>query len=208
MPADADWKVSQARRQRRQPLSEEVATHVRALIMSGALRTGEYVRLDRIAEELAVSATPVREALHALRGEGFIMFEPRRGFVVAPLSPQDVEDLFLVQADIAGELAARAARATSPEWLAELRELQTRLTTATASGHTDDVVEFNRLVHRHINLRADSPKLEFMLSVAVRYVPQPFFTTIDGWLEASSHDHEDVIAALEAGDAKAARTTM
>jgi len=208
MPSDADWRVDQARRQRRQPLSEEVATHVRALIMSGALRTGEFVRLDRIAAELGVSATPVREALHALRGEGFLTFEPRRGFVVAPLSPQDVEDLFLVQADIAGELAARAARATSPEWLAELRELQSQLTTATDSGQADDVVEYNQLVHRHINLRAGSPKLEFLLSVAVRYVPQPFFTTIDGWLEASANDHDAVIAALEAGDAEAARTSM
>lgn len=209
MPVDASWKISQARRQRRQPLSEEVATHVRALIMSGALRTGEFVRLDRVAEQLAVSATPVREALHALRGEGFLTFEPRRGFVVAPLSPQDVEDLFLVQADIAGELAARAARAASPEWLAELRDLQAQLIAATGAGQADEVVEFNRLVHRHINLRAESPKLAFLLSVAVRYVPQqPFFTTIDGWLDASTHDHEEVVAALEAGDAEAARTSM
>lgn len=196
------------RRPERRPLSEEVAAHVRSLIMSGRLEPGEFVRLDRIAEELDVSATPVREGLQALRGEGFLTFEPRRGFMVAPLSPDDVHDLFLVQADIAGELAARAAAATTPEWIAELRAHQAALSDAMANGRPEDVVEYNRQVHRLINLHARAPKLAWMLSVAVRYVPEPFFLTIEGWSLASLHDHDDVLAALEAGDSARAREAM
>lgn len=196
------------RRAERQPLSEEVASHVRSLIMSGTLRAGQFVRLDRIAEELDVSATPVREGLQALRGEGFLTFEPRRGFIVAPLTPDDVEDLFLVQADIAGELAARAATAVTPEWMAELRRLQWAVAQAVTAGRAEDVVEHNRQVHRHINLRAQAPKLAWMLSVAVRYVPEPFFLTIDGWSQASLHDHDAVLDALERGDPADARTAM
>ena len=196
------------RRPERRPLSEEVAAHVRSLIMSGQLRAGQFVRLDRVAEELDVSATPVREALQALRGEGFLTFEPRRGFLVAPLSPDDVQDLFLVQADIAGELAARAAVDPPPEWIAELRRLQDELAQAMDSGRPEDVVECNRQVHRMINLRADAPKLAWMLSVAVRYVPEPFFLAIDGWSEASLHDHGEVLDALEAGDSERAREAM
>lgn len=200
--------MSPRRRAERRPLSEEVASHVRSLIMSGTLRAGQFVRLDRIAEELEVSATPVREALQALRGEGFLTFEPRRGFMVAPLTPDDVEDLFLVQADIAGELAARAALAATPEWTDELRRLQGLLAQAMADGRPEDVVECNRQVHRHINLHAHAPKLAWMLSVAVRYVPEPFFLKIDGWSQASLHDHDDVLRALEAGDAEGARQAM
>ena len=196
------------RRTERRPLSEEVASHVRSLIMSGTLRAGQFVRLDRVAEELDVSATPVREGLQALRGEGFLTFEPRRGFMVAALTPDDVEDLFLVQADIAAELAARAAAAATPEWIAELRALQEALGHAMAAGRPEEVVECNRLVHRQINLRAQAPKLAWMLSVAVRYVPEPFFLNIEGWSEASLHDHDDVLDALEAGDADTARKAM
>lgn len=123
MPAS----IPPARRRNRLPLSDEVAAHVRAQIMSGSLQPGEFVRLEKVADDLGVSATPVREGLHALRGEGFLGFEPRRGFVVAPLSPDDIEDLFLVQADIAGELAARAAIAATPEVVDELRRLQAML---------------------------------------------------------------------------------
>lgn len=196
------------RRPERRPLSEEVASHVRSLIMSGTLRAGEFVRLDRVAEELDVSATPVREGLQALRGEGFLTFEPRRGFMVAPLSPDDVEDLFLVQADIAGELAARAAAVATPEVLAELRALQEALRQALADGRPEDVIDLNHQLHRTINRQADAPKLAWMLSVAVRYVPGPFFLTIEGWSEASLHDHDDVLAGISAHDPDRARVAM
>ncbi len=204
VPPDARGR----RRAERRPLSEEVASHVRSLIMSGTLRAGQFVRLDRIAEDLDVSATPVREGLQALRGEGFLTFEPRRGFMVAPLTPDDVRDLFLVQANIAGELAARAAAAATPEWVAELRRLQGTLATAMTEGRPEDVVECNRQVHRHINLQAQAPKLAWMLSVAVRYVPEPFFLNIEGWSEASLQDHGDVLDALEDGDPERARAAM
>jgi hypothetical protein len=45
---------------RRGQLSDEVAGYVRELIMSGNLRPGEFVRQERIADELELSATPVR----------------------------------------------------------------------------------------------------------------------------------------------------
>jgi DNA-binding GntR family transcriptional regulator len=197
-----------SRRRERRPLSEEVAAHVRSLIMSGALQAGEFVRLDRVAEELEVSATPVREGLQALRGEGFLTFEPRRGFVVAPLSPDDIEDLFLVQADISGELAARAARMVTPEWMAELHGLQRSLSAAVTDDRPQDVVECNRKIHRMVNLRAPAPKLAWMLSVTVRFAPEPLFLAIEGWREASLHDHDEVLAALEAGDPERSREAM
>src|SRR2546430_2848169 len=93
---------------RRAQLSDEVAGHLRAAIMSGALRPGTFIRLDETAAKLGVSATPVREALLKLRGEGMVQLEPHRGHVVLPLSRQDVDDIFWVQATIARELAISA----------------------------------------------------------------------------------------------------
>src|SRR5260370_22169599 len=93
----------------RRQLSDEVASYVRELIVSGHLRSGEFIRQEHIAEELELSATPVREGLLSLKGEGFVLLKPRRGFVVAPLSAADVRDLFTAQALLAGELVCRAA---------------------------------------------------------------------------------------------------
>src|ERR1700728_2398733 len=93
----------------RRQLSDEVASYVRELIMSGHLQPGDFIRQERIADELELSATPVREGLLCLKGEGFVQLKPRRGFVVAPLSAADIRDLFTAQALLAGELVGRAA---------------------------------------------------------------------------------------------------
>lgn len=93
---------------RRAQLSDEVAGHLRAAIMSGALRSGTFIRLDETAAELGVSVTPVREALLKLRGEGMVGLEPHRGHVVLPLTRQDIDDIFWLQATIAQELATSA----------------------------------------------------------------------------------------------------
>jgi DNA-binding GntR family transcriptional regulator len=194
---------------RRAQLSDEAANHVRQLIMSGQLRTGEFIRQERIAEELEMSATPVREGLLALRGEGFVELRPRKGYVVAPLFPDDIRDLFTAQALLAGELAARAAPKISPGSLERLFSFQKAL--QEAGGDGGDVQHLERLnhaFHREINLAANSPRLSWMLSLAVRCVPHSSYGTISGWPQASEEDHEDIVAALVEGDPEGARSAM
>ena len=100
---------------RRPQLSDQVAGHVRAWIMSGQVRPGEFIRLDETAAELGVSVTPVREALLTLRGEGLVELVPHRGYLVSPLSREDVADIFWLQGRLAVELAQRAARKIDAE---------------------------------------------------------------------------------------------
>src|ERR1700760_3701412 len=116
----------------RQQLSDEVASYVRELIMSGNLRTGDFIRQEHIADELGLSATPVREGLLTLKGEGFVELKPRRGFVVAPLSAANTRALFTPQAILAGELASRAVSRIEPAGLRELEEIHEALCAATA----------------------------------------------------------------------------
>lgn len=176
--------------------------------MSGELREGEFVRLDRVAIDMGISVTPVREGLLSLRGEGFVALEPRRGFVVATLSPEDVADLFYVQATLAGELAARATRRLTDAELKAMATIQSELAAAVCAGDSDSVVHLNHQLHRSVNLAARSPKLAWFLNLSVRYVPTRFFASIEGWEDASMHDHTALIDALVARDTDAARHAM
>lgn len=191
-----------------QQLSEKVAAYVREGIMVGELRAGEYVRTEHLAKELGISPTPVREALMLLGSEGSVRWEPRRGYRVVPLTPQDVSDLFNVQAFIAGELAARAATHLTEEDLDHLDELQSKLERAERDGDIDLVDALNHQVHRTINKSSASTRMATLLQVTVNYVPLRYFAAVEGWAEASAHDHTPIFAALRAHDPEAARKAM
>jgi DNA-binding GntR family transcriptional regulator len=192
----------------RRQLSDEVASYVRELIMSGHLRSGEFIRQERIAEELELSATPVREGLLFLKGEGFVELKPRRGFVVAPLSASDVRDLFTAQALLAGELVSRATARMTPDDLRELNKVHRELRKAAAAGDGDAVERLNHDFHRRINLLADAPRLAWMLSISTKFAPRRFFATIPGWSKASAQDHAAILKAITDRDAEQARAAM
>jgi len=192
----------------RRQLSDEVASYVRELIMSGHLRSGEFIRQERIAEELQLSATPVREGLLSLKGEGFVELKPRRGFVVAPLSASDVRDLFAAQALLAGELVSRATARMTPDDLRELNKVHRELRKAAAAGDGDAVESLNHDFHRRINLLADASRLAWMLSISTKFAPRRFFATIPGWSKASAQDHAAILKAITDRDAEQARGAM
>ncbi|NVI89632.1 GntR family transcriptional regulator [Actinomadura sp. BRA 177] len=166
------------------------------------------LRLERRALEFGISVTPVREALKSLRSEGFVVLEPRRGFVVAPLSKRDVQDLFWVQAGIAAELTARAAPRIGAGTLGELDGLHHALERAMAARRPDLMEEYDHRFHREINRAADSPKLTWSLATAARYVPRGLYGRLDDWPALAVRDHARVLAALRDGDARAAGTEM
>ncbi|RDI55957.1 GntR family transcriptional regulator [Nocardia mexicana] len=188
----------------RQQLPEEVAAYVRELIMSGQVRPGEFLRMEPIAEAVGVSNTPVREGLLALRSEGFVELVPRRGFVVAPVSQQDVHDLFWAQAQFAAELAVRAAGRITSEQIEELEAINAKLGNAIGAGDRDAAAGFGHDFHRHINLTADSHRLTLLLGSVVRHLPNRFYASLEGRLAASGNDHPQLIEALRARDAQRA----
>ncbi len=192
----------------RPQLAEDVARFVRQRIFDGTYSAGTYVRLDQLAVELGVSVTPVREALFELKAEGLLDQQPRRGFVIRPVTVRDITDVAAVQAHIGGELAARAAAAITDAALNELTRTQSELESAYAADDGERAVRLNHEFHRAINVAADSPKLAQLMSQITRYAPETVFPTIPGWPEESNRHHRRLLAALAAHDEKRARAAM
>ena len=192
----------------RPQLSEDVARYVRRRIFDGSYSAGEYVRLDQLAAELGISVTPVREALFELRAEGLLAQQPRRGFVVLPVTGRDLTDVANVQAHVGGELAARAAINIGDDQLRELKEIQAELEKAYAGGDDERTVRLNHEFHRAINVAAESPKLAQLMSQITRYAPESVFPTIAGWPQQSIKDHRRVLTALAKHDSELARKAM
>src|SRR5215218_9264681 len=91
-------------------LHEEVASRLREQIYEGRLAPGDFLDEVQLAAELAISRTPLREALKVLTAEGLVRHEPRRGCFVAQVTEQDLDEIFPVIALLEGRCAYDAAR--------------------------------------------------------------------------------------------------
>ena len=192
----------------RRQLSDDVASYLREAIMAGEFGAGESIRAEVIGDLLSVSATPVREALQALKVEGFLQLVPRKGFTVAPLMAQDIRDLFEAHALIAGELAARAAAKAESAQVSELEALHHELMVAAHRGDHDALERKNHDFHRLIYQIADSKRLHWSLGIFAKYVPRRFYSRIEGWPTTTADDHATLIEAISRNDAEAARQAM
>jgi DNA-binding GntR family transcriptional regulator len=189
---------------RRTQLSDEVASRLRASIMSGSLKPGTFIRLDETAAQLGVSITPVREALLTLRGEGMVRLEPHRGYVVLPMTRQDIADIFWLQSTMARELATSATERITEDDIDDLERLTDTLEAAVETADSDAVVAAEFAFHRAFNRVAGRIKLAWFLLHVARSMPALLYAADPGWGVDAVRNHRQLIAALRARDVAAA----
>lgn len=164
---------------------------------------GTFIRLDETAAQLGVSVTPVREALLKLRGEGMVQLEPHRGHVVLPLTRQDIEDIFWLQASIAKELAAAATDHITDAEIDELDRINESLAAAVGSGDAETIAGIEFAFHRVFNQASGRIKLAWFLLNAARYMPVLVYAADPHWGKAAVDNHRKLIAALRHRDTAA-----
>lgn len=189
-------------------LSPQIAVWLRDRIISGHFAPQDKLKPEHIAEMCGASATPVREALMTLHGEGLVSFAPGRGFAVRPLTQQDIEDLMSAHAHFAALLTERATLALSDADVQKLREIQVAIV---AAGGQEDFDEIDRLddeFHRIINRSTGSGRLKWLYSTTMRFIPHRLFDQIDGFKEAAVEDHVVIIKGLVNRNPEAAAAAM
>ena len=142
---------------------------IRKAIITGRFPPGARLVEDQLAKELGVSRNPVREALHALEGEGLVTMSPRRGAVVATVTPQDAAQMFEVRELLEAFATRMAARNGTERDVTALRRL---LVTTEEALETADPVQLGRRntdFHSSISLMTKNNYLiELMRSMARR----------------------------------------
>lgn len=120
---------------------------LRQALASGALKPGDRVRQEELAENLGVSLAPVREALAILEQEGQVTYLPRRGYFVTELDLADVREIYELRA-LLEERAARHALPILDEETIERIELAARTCVdAAAEGDIAAELAANRRFH-------------------------------------------------------------
>jgi DNA-binding GntR family transcriptional regulator len=199
-------RIRSDKRIQAEPLSGRIADALREAIVCGDLRQGDPITQDGVAKEYSVSSMPVREALLLLAHEGMIDARPKKGFRVARMNRQDVEDIYATHGLLAGRLTARASQRLTNAEFAELAENNELIAAAIEAGSMAEVEELNWQYHRIINTAADSPKILALLKTTVNQIPKHFYTMLGGWGQLSVDDHEKLFRALRQKDAAKAES--
>ncbi|WP_051799129.1 GntR family transcriptional regulator [Catenuloplanes japonicus] len=132
---------------RHRPLREEVLVELRRLILEGELEAGTHLTEAAIAERLAVSRLPVREAFRKLEAEGLLEALPRRGVRVVRPDADELQTVHEIR--IALELIAvrRATERADAAVFTELRDALAAGDTAVREGRDDQLDELNERFH-------------------------------------------------------------
>lgn len=190
---------------RRRNLAEDAAEHIRTAILSGDLKPGERIDQDAIAAHLGVSRLPVREALISLDQEGLVKNIPRRGAYIASFSKEDVIDHYQLFGQVAGLAAARAVLRMDDAEVAQLIDLNRRLSNTRDVGEQQ---QLNHEFHRTINIACASQRILSMLALLSRSLPMPYDKLPAEWLADAEQQHADVVDAFSRRDTLAAQRSM
>lgn len=182
--------------------SEFVLERIEERIVDGTYAPG--TRLDEVAlaREFRVSRTPIRETLIQLSSSGMIDLRPRRGAVVAELSPARLCEMFEVMAELeamCARLAARRMTDTDHEALAVVHQQCER---ARDRGDTDEYFHHNENFHQAIYAASRNEFLALQAAALQRRL-RPYRRLqlrMRNRLKHSYAEHADIVAALAAGD--------
>jgi DNA-binding GntR family transcriptional regulator len=75
------------------PASEQAYRYVKQLILDGELTSDEMVTEGQIVAQMSISRTPVREAFLRLSSEGWLRLYPKKGALVVPVQPEEMEQV-------------------------------------------------------------------------------------------------------------------
>jgi DNA-binding GntR family transcriptional regulator len=107
--------------------SEEAYEQLKADIVACALSPGQILTERQIGERYAIKKATIRAALTRLMQEGLVKSEPRRGYVIAPLTLRDVNEIFDVRALIEPEVFRVAASNITERGLEDIKQAAKRV---------------------------------------------------------------------------------
>ncbi|NLX17404.1 MAG: GntR family transcriptional regulator, partial [Ramlibacter sp.] len=95
------------------PLYADVADNLRRRILQQQLQPGSWIDEQKLAEEMGISRTPMREAIKVLAAEGLVTIRVRRGAYVTEVPENEVREIYhllaLLEADAAADVARQAS---------------------------------------------------------------------------------------------------
>ncbi|MBF0305634.1 MAG: GntR family transcriptional regulator [Alphaproteobacteria bacterium] len=191
-------------------MAEDLRRQIADEILEGRIYPG--VRLDEqeLAARFGVSRTPVREALRLLAATGLVQDRPRKGVVVATVTPERMAEMFEVMGELEASCARFAALRMSAEERRDLAELHAKAVSLIQAGDPGAYDQINTEFHSAIYTGCHNSFLD-ETARAMRQRVRPFRRAqfrLSGRLADSWAEHDAVVRAILRGDVEGAYYAM
>jgi len=192
----------------RETLGRQIANALRNEILLGSLRPGQHLNQQQVCEQFGVSRMPVRDAFMLLAYEGFVVDEGAGRLIVARLTKQDLEDVYMIEGILHGIACRRATEIATAEDLGELKDLHDQLAVAVKENDGAAMATLNWAFHRRINQLSASPKLTAALRPLAQSIPRELFASVPSWGRKAVSMQQKLLSAMRARNADRAEAIM
>ncbi len=183
---------------------------IREDILSDVYNNGDKIVEAKLAEQLGVSRTPVREALKQLELDGLVENIPNRGVIVKGISKSDIADIYTIRQAIEGIAAEWCIERITDQSLRDLKEIYDLMEFYTTKGDIEKICELNTKFHELIYHSTNSRYLEQILKDFQIFIKSTRNKSLrsEGRLEEALKEHRDIIDAIEKKDVEKAKMAV
>jgi DNA-binding GntR family transcriptional regulator len=191
----------------RELLADRAYEELRDRIVTLQIPPGAPIDELTLGEELEMGRTPVREAIKRLALENLVTVFPRRGTFASDINITDLAHVADVRSQLEAHAAYRAAQRITDAQREELDELLDELRHSRGTDDVEQLMALDARVHRFIYRCTGNPFLEQTLDRYFNLSLRIWHLVLDRLphLFARVHEHDELLRAIDAGDAKRAR---
>ena len=186
----------------KQNLVDKAVQYLTREILADRLRPNQRVSELAVGKDLGMSRSPIREALRMLERDGLVKHSGNRGVVVADITPEEADELYLVHGHLIGLATRLACRRMRGEALRSMAQMVDKLRQSAEKKDRHGFLETRAELERFICERSFSPRLAHLFEVmaypSARY--RVFHVSVPGYMEEVVRCYEGVCEAFSRGD--------
>ena len=188
------------------PLRDIVFKTLREAIITGDLQPGERLMEIKLANELGVSRTPVREAIRKLELEGLVIMTARKGAEVAPINEKDLREVLEIRKALESLACDLACKNIKDSDILKLKTINSEISAAVDADDIELITKKDVDFHEMINEITDNRRLVQMLHQLKEHIFRYRFEYIKEMKNKRVivDEHERIIDSLSEKDAKRA----
>ncbi|MDX1465150.1 MAG: GntR family transcriptional regulator [Halomonas sp.] len=188
---------------------EAIYQSISDAIIEHRLKPGARLREDALAEVFGVSRTGIRKILQRLALEQLVTLTPRRGASVTRPTADEAKDVFDARLMVECGLMPEIARRITADDLAALRDMARRERQALKAGEQSTAIRLSADFHTRLaSISGNATLADFVERLCSRSSLILAVYGNAGHLGCESHDHDDLIGYLEAGNGERAEAFM